>query len=613
MRFIRHIRRGASVSYGSVGAQRIYGLDGSEGSHSRASELENMIMSGSGAVEKRPGYVIDSERAAKRVYVYESYGGRTVFYLNGSTLTYVTDGNEATYDAGFSVEDMRALQWDTYMFFFGGGGLITADMKHGVLSHWCVGGCGGGYRDAYLPTLYIGCSPDGAGASYEAVNLLCDRVAEQFQGDGQSREFTVHLDGDSFEAYVKAQDGSWERVALVSHSKRIAELESAPPKPDIVGEDNVRIVYTRPDFLTRLADLVMCTCGAAFGVDGHRDRVFLSGNKARPGRVYYSHMDNPLYFADLDYIKVGDSETDVYALSREGDRLCVITDSNIYMVKGTSGEMLAVVHDALFVTDDIFPTPTPVGNTPPVIFMGEPIYLTRSGITAISPSGVLDERCADVRSERLNRRLLNERLDDMEMTVWGDYLVISNRRDTLYLLDGRHYTTSGFSRRYEGYVWTGITAKCLFTEDGELMFSDGERICRFIEGAYADERERGSVFPIECFWESDYLYPSDFKDFKFYTEVGVRTRCNSHCDMRILVKQDGGEWETVRGYGGELCFFYYGRVDYESFTLRPCAVSEAVSVKLRKKRGQGIAVRFENDKLFCNMAIVAYNADYTKM
>lgn len=612
MRYVRHTKRGASVSYGSVGAQSIYGIDGGEGSHSRAADLENMIMSESGAVQKRPGYVTDSVRAAKRVYTYDSYAGRTVFYLNGSTLNYVTDGNEYTYDAGFSVEDMRALQWDTYMFFFGGGGLIAADIKHGVISHWCVGGCGGGYRDAYLPTLYIGCTPEGAGASYEPVNLLCDRVAEQFQGDGQSREFTVHLDGDDFEAYVKAQDGGWERVALASHSRRVAELESAPPKPDITGEDNVRIVYARPDFLTRLTDLVLCTCGAAFGVDGHRDRVFLSGNKARPGRVYYSHMDNPLYFADLDYIKVGDSETDVFALSREGERLCVITDSNIYTVRGTAGDTLAVVHDALFAIEDIFPTPTPVGNTPPVIFMGEPVYITREGVTAISPSGVLDERCADVRSERLNRLLKKERLDDMEMTVWGDCLVISNRRDKLYLLDGQHYTTRGFSRRYEGYVWTGITAKCLFTEDGELLFSDGERICRFIDGAYADERERGGLFPIKCFWESDLLYPSDFKDLKLYTDVGVRTRCNSQCNMRILVRQDGGEWETVRDYSGALGYFDYGSIDYGSFTLRPRAVSEAVSVRLCKKRGQGIALRFENDKLFCNMAIVAYNADYIK-
>ena len=76
------------------------------------------------------------------------------------------------------------------------------------------------------------------------------------------------------------------------------------------------------------------------------------------------------------------------------------------------------------------------------MFDNEVLYLTSEGVCAVTASGVMDERCAQIRSAYINRWLLEENLKDCVMTACGDFLVISNRMGRLYLLDGGQVSKS---------------------------------------------------------------------------------------------------------------------------------------------------------------------------
>ena len=626
MKFIKHNLRSATASGGSIVCDKTYGV-GSEGEISRADTFcfegdapgcLNVIKSKSGGMTKRFGYYIYREGAVDSVHIYRGYAEDIFFYLYKNTIHWTQDGYNRSIDAGGDIGFCRSIQWGDCMIFYSSRAYIVIDVRLGNSLWWVDNTVGGSTSEIYIPTIYIGCTPGGAGQPYEAVNILSPKVAEQFIGNAEAKDFDIHLRGTEFEAYIKNTDGSWKKTEIDSYTRTSVRLKEAPPAPSVTGEDNVRIVYLRENYNVEFSRVTGCTCAAAYGVGGVRDRIFMSGNPAYAGRIIYSHMNNPYYFADVDYIEVGDSETDVFSLIRQGDSLMAVTDDNIYTVRGKTEDVSDPLHDALFVTEDIYSTPEPVTSGPPCYFMDEPVYMTRSGVCAITPSGILDERCADLRSERINPFLTAEDMTGLDMVVYGQLLVISNKKDRLYILDGTHFVNDGKSKRYDGYIWQGIKALSMWVYGDRLFFSDGERVNVFYtkweQNAFCDEHADG-LYPIECHWETPMLYPADFKDIKFFKRVGVlfdasdKAPCDSVC---IKARAEGGQWQTLYGYGTERSVFYYGDIDYGAFTYRDRAKTYALSKPILQKRCRGIKLRFENNKLRKPMAITGFGADYIK-
>ena len=620
MAFVRHKLRSYGASTGDISTDRLYGLSGGilrDTSHARS--MSNMIKSGDGAVAKRIGYsVFDAKYAPSSVgsvHIYKKYGGDVLYYLSDKNIRTVLNQVATDTALPFDAGGMKSVQIGKYMVFTGGG-LIIANAYTGAVLYWYGNESGGAIAPVYLPTIYIANTPDGAGHAYEAVNLLNRQVAEQYAGDGTAVKFFTHLSGTGFEAYTKNTDGSWSRVWPKSVGENYVEFETAPPKPDVTGEDNVRIVYTYDGYEDAFFNISSCNCSAVFGVGGMADRVFLSGSIENPGKIFYSHMDNPLYFADLDYIKVGDCETDVYAMCRRGDTLAVVTGGLIYTVAGTQGQEGAIKQDALFVITDVYSTPSPAAISDCCIFMDEPVYITKEGVCAVTTSGILDERCADLRSGTVNSLLLKEDIKALRMLTYRDMLIIYGGK-RIYLLDGRQYKSRGTERLYEGFVWDDIPAKHMWEQHDRLFFTDGSLVFRFNTGQsgydYADERKKGEFYPINAYWESERLYPSDFKDFKFFTRVGIRLDADENTNVRITAEFDNDKARLVMDYSGRFLKFAYGSTDYSTFTYNINRPDDIGVVRLLHKKGRGVVLRFENNKPDCPMKITAFGAEYMKM
>ena len=648
MSFTKHrLRSGSLSSSGRVSCSKLLGIDSSisanEVSMSRADGKSyfygyetpgtvNMIRTGLGEISKRPGYVIHDKIEGITdiggVFSFTTSEGEQLFYISHNKLIH----GDKVITMAEDFNDCFAVQSGEHILFFNGTSMYIYNTSDDSYFFVTSNGLNNIYESdiAYLPTVFIAGTPEGGGAAYQPVNLINPFVEELYTGDGSSASFKLHFTPQSsVDAFIKNESGEWVFQSSTL-SGDVVTFAKTPSKPALTGEDNVRFVYRRSGFEETAEKIVCSSCAALFGIGGYEDRVFVAGGGAA-GTVYYSEPDNPLYFPDLNYIKVGSAGTRVAALAGQGLSLAVICNDNVYTVSGQSisdNEDTDYTETALFTITDALKTPAPY-CIKPVVFDNEINYITADGVCALTASGVLDERCCQIRSSFINYHLLKEELSDCVMLTFNDFLVISNRRDTLYLLDGKQFAASGdmpFShRQYEGYIWKNIPARYMWISKGRLYFSDGTDIFSFnsgnyTNGEYHDQISTNEVQSIAAYWETPYIYCSDFAEYKFFMRLGVlldgKTDTDGfafNTDVKVYAKFDNDDWRVVKDYDGARCTFDYGNIDYSRFTYCDKPKSYAVYCRLLHKKGRGIKLRFENTNADEPYTLQGYNIEYIQM
>ena len=200
--------------------------------------------------------------------------------------------------------------------------------------------------------------------------------------------------------------------------------------------------------LTTADAISKCTLGAVY--DG---RLFLSGNPNLPGYVFYSSVDrygnvNPAYFSATSLFIDGDNEHQICSLLSIDDALAVFkfadgSGADVFYHKASEKmgyPVSAVIYDAGAGGDSF-------------AFSGEAVFVSKRGLCAIErSSGKMRAVC---RSSNVNRFLLNENPENIRISEWQGYLVLS--------VDGRIYLgdpRTAFKREdrleYEWYFLNGI-------------------------------------------------------------------------------------------------------------------------------------------------------------
>ena len=627
MSFKGYPLRSAGVSAsGTVRASRMYGLSGGAAGPERAADSVNMIRVEKDRVSKRAGFSpVRSSPGPDVGGVFTYYTPETerCFIVAGNTLT-VTDGGYAgeldsvVLPQGF--DGCSAIQLSDCMVFLNGGCVFIYRVSDGETFYITESGdTGESAPTVYTPVIFIGGSPGAQvqpATEYEAFNLLTPFVSEQFRGDGACADFTVHRDvasALSVSVYLKNAAGEWEYTLPSRVDGNRVTFVQPPPAPAVTGEDNVKITYRRKGFEDVAWKLSLCTCAAAFGVAGYKDRLFISGNDRMPGAVWYSQMDDPLYFPDLNYLKVGTASTRVLGLCGSDTKLAVICRDNVFLMEGAASDATT---GASFTVSQILETPPPAQKPCPCVFDGEAVYLTERGVAAIAPSGILDERCCTVRSGLINDRLLKNGVDRLKMTACGDYLVISDCAGTLFLLDSRRFSRDG---QNEGFVWTGVPARYLWSQNERLYFSDGAAIYRFPRDFAAavpvsDVTEQKTV-PVSAFWQSPPITLEGFHRRKYFDKLGLFLGGDSECctGVRISAYFDDDPARLLYDSGSDLCAFRYDAVSFGTFTYSPRAASRYLYLRLLHKRCRAVSLRFENSEPGQTFTTGGYSLDYLIM
>ncbi|MGI5823980.1 MAG: hypothetical protein ACOX7J_00245 [Bacillota bacterium] len=283
-----------------------------------------------------------------------------------------------------------------------------------------------------------------------------------------------------------------------------------------VNEVNIRISTTSYAYPDRVNKATVCT---KFGYGGNMDRLFVAGYPSMAEYEFWSEIDNPLYFPDLNYACLGDEDTKVMGWSR-------VNNNQMAIHKNSNGSDPTVYIQSAVLNED-YSVDFPVNEGPAGdgvicqrafgVLNGEPLALSERGVFATKyvTDVAADVRYAVPRSYYIDPKLKQLDLENAEAVVLdgryylacGGYIFIADGNQK-YMIGGN----KGYEYSYEWYVWDNIPVRVWWTYNGELYFGTADgRICRFVEGMYYDDDK-----PINCYWNSK---PLNFGSPVYYKKV----------------------------------------------------------------------------------------------
>ena len=428
--------------------------------------------------------------------------------------------------------------------------------------------------DCYVPTISITREPDGGGHMLEDVNLLTPLRRESFQTDGEAVSFRLSATVDE---NTVTRVWVWgEETENFTVSGDTVTLPTPPAAPTLGSEDGLLVEYSHA-VEGHAALLEHCSIIGSFGVSGD-DRLFLSGNPDYPNRDWMSAFREPTYFPDMGYSVLGSEATEIMGYLRAGSEQAIIksdngTESTVYLRSGSIGED----GSAVFTTRPAMSGVGAVSRGGFSALPDDPLFLSGTGLFAISPADVSGSRVTQNRSYFLNARLTGETLDQAEAVAWKGLLLLSIGNGHVYVLDGRqakcYRSAANADYCYEGYYWDNIPARCWLRAEGardELLYFGTEdgRICRFRPGSgrtrYADDDQ-----PIAAVWSTRYDDDGSPSYYKSLLKKGccVTLKPLARSSATVYFRTDRSDGTEQPVAWGSMDFFSWDDIDFERFTF----------------------------------------------
>ena len=193
-------------------------------------------------------------------------------------------------------------------------------------------------------------------------------------------------------------------------------------------------------------------------------RLFLSGNPALPGRVFYTGrrrdgQADPGYIGLYQHFVDGDGKSEVRALLSTATGLLVMTEDSlqgptIFRHEGvdTESDVLPRIYPVTEALSDV----GAVGDA--ILFHDDPLFLSKRGLEAVEPVtlSLAQERRLAHRSGRVDPLLQCEDLAACRLFRFGTYLGISAPSGHIYLADGYERARGNRSTGYDWYYLSDI-------------------------------------------------------------------------------------------------------------------------------------------------------------
>lgn len=449
----------------------------------------------------------------------------------------------------------------------------------------------------YIPTgeviLNILAPEDGGDAEYEAENKFFSHASGV--NSTNPAKIRVYCDSDigAPEAALGIQPGGVIRGYFTP--SKIQKYE-APAE----GEDNFCIEYVA-DAGVSAGAISKCTV-----MDIFENRIFYSGNPDFPNTDWHSELNEPTYVTDLSYTDIGLDATPIIGYLRTGSEQAILKgdgdDATIYMRSRADDSEGKAIFPLRQGTSGI----GAVGRNAICTLLDDPLYLTRNGVYAIAQQDISSERALNIRSTRINKKLLqNENLEDAYMCTWkGNLLLIINGE--CYVADAAQKTYAGNKTgtfEYEWYYWTNIPARVALEDRGVLFFGTGDgRLCRFNDdmknsrgaiesSAYSDDGEA-----IVATWATNMGDDGDFMRLKTMKKKGsgVMLKTYNRSGVKVSIKTDKDFEKMIRERSAGI--FNFEDMDFSDFTFNTAEYS-VVPFNAKFKKYKAIQVIVRNDKV----------------
>lgn len=342
------------------------------------------------------------------------------------------------------------------------------------------------------------------------------------------------------------------------------------------------------------------------------NRLFVAGNPEYANADFFSELNEPTYFKEINYTEIGSS--DILGYLKTGEQLAIIKESSlqdvgVYLRRGEFNEQ----------TGQYFPVRQGVTATGAVGFkscaslVDDPMYLSTDGVMGIISDNISGERVIHRRSTRVNNKLLRESgLEKAICTTWNGYLLISVNGG-IYLADSRQRTYArnvAGNYEYEWFYWDGIPLSCITPQDNTFYFgtSDG-KLCRMntdmidesgalTPDAYADYPDglSGEAQAIVAEWSTKFDDDGDFMIKKNMVRrgSGVFLKASKRGNIKIAIRTDK-ELEHVIAY--RKCGVFQVDTNFDNFTFNKLPkLTAAINRKVKKYTAIQVICRSDEAK-----------------
>ena len=564
----------------------------------------NMIRDVPGKVRKRMGYKVNKTytgTGSLKINGYHFRRGDSYALVHVGTKIYRSDNDTVLYsDANDKIS--HSWQFDKNLYIIDGKKMLQ----------WNGTTLEPVENTAYVPTITIGCDPDGGGQEYEAINLLSAGFIEEFAGTAAATAYHLSragLDATAVEAWILDGNGDWqpqiEGVAFsVDRTNGIVNFDAPPGESLVPGADNVRIKAYKT--VAGYSDRInKCTIGTRFGVNGAFDRLFVSGNPNWINSDWYSQMWDCSYFSDLGYSQLGSSKSAVVGYSIISNYLAAHKDEMEADLSIILREGDLVDNEPSFKIINTLQGAGAIASNSFAYLCTEPLFLTRSGLFAVTAQDITGEKYAQSRSFYLNGKLTQEtfaNLQDAYACIYKDMYLLAVGHNRLYVLDGLQPMRTDKSepyatRQYAAFYCDNLPIHYMWERENKLYFgtSDG-RICEFYtdKDSLPSYSDNGSA--IFCQWETPDIDGQLFYKNKTLRYVAIRLGAAIATSLNIY-GMDKGIWRLLRADTSTGRYLVFSVLQFSKFSFS-CDTTQKVShTKVKIKKVDKYRIRITNDQL----------------
>lgn len=566
----------------------------------RSPDALNMTRESRGKVRKRTGWTAVKDYPARINGVHKLHApDRTVTLIHAGTALYDLDGEDDTplYE-GMADERSQAVQCGGKLVIFDGLRALVYDGET-VVPLDTVG---------KTPVILISKDPEGGGQTLDPVNILSPKRTEAFYvGPDKASEKVFHLSAqgiDSTPVTVEAMqsDGSFTEVTgfTVDRPAGTVTFNTAPGASPVLGIDNIKVTYAKT--IEGYADKInKCRVAFLYGENGAQDRIFAAGNPDAANTDWYCESGDPTMWGDLWYSVIGEDGSRIMGYSAVGELLATHLDRS-------AGETNVVMREPSILDDKpVFRLAGSVQGPGTVssfcfgVLEGEPLFLTREGIFALTSSDIAGRQLSQLRSYYLNGKLLMEDLTQAAGFV-HDGLFVLSVGGFVYVLDGQQTALEPnapySNRQFEGYLWDNVPARVWWSDDeGRLCFGTAQgRLCRFYADASSpDSFTDDETTPVSARWTTPPLYGQWFDSELTFRKIAVQLGAAARTGVRVWMEYDGLR-ELVMEYSGMGRYFSYALLSYENFSYRADHTPQNLRERLKIKRTDGVVFALTNEK-----------------
>lgn len=589
---------------------------------SRSPEAPNMIRDQVGKVRKRTGYTT-KVTASGGAAINGVHRLGDVLFVHAGTKLYRrligTDGAWALQEIGTMANaKSRGFVFDEKLYLLDGTTYSVVEKTAAAsYSHHPVSDA------ATVPTIIISRRPTGGGTAYQGLNLIGTRWTESFLGTKDAKVYQLTADGlDATPVTAEVLSGSGLWVAktegtdfTVDRAKGQVTFNTAPGESPVTGQDNVHITASkvRDGYANTINH---CTVSAVYGVGGTTDRVFLSGNAAKPGADFYSQFDDPAFFPDTNYTKIARDGGQVVGYTVLSNALAAFLfggadGRNVVVRTGTldeDGNAVFRITNTIIGQDAVAPDSFCRTDK-------EPLFLTDRGVFAITAEELTGEKYSQERSYYIGSAIRAAAGKTAACAcIYGDFYVLA-LGGTLYLMDLQQKTyeeNSPYSSfQYECYYFPDIPARVVFTDDdGALCFGTADgRLCRFAADADAPTSYNDDGAAIEAYWETADFDGSLFFHTKTITGVAVRLAAFPVTGVRILALVRG-DWKQVYDAGAKARYLTWEYIDFAKLSFSGDRTPRTLYGKVKLKKVDKVRFRLVNDQMDEPFGLYAFGMQY---